>query len=233
VTVRTLVLSAPGVNCDPETAEAIRLAGGSPEIVHLNLLLDGKRRLDDYGLLVLAGGFSYGDHLGAGAVLAATLRYRLLDDLLRFIESGRPVLGICNGFQVLARLGLLGRVSLVPNIDHRFICRWVPLRVEASPCLFLRGLDDLDLPIAHGEGRVIAAPEEIIHVPLRYRRNPNGSDADIAGVCNASGTVLGLMPHPERYVSRYQHPRWQRGEGHHPAGLTLFRNAVRYVEGQP
>lgn len=239
MTVRAMVLAAPGVNCDRETIEAARLAGAETELVHLNQLLDGDRQLDDFGLLVLAGGFSYGDHLGAGSVLATTLRYRLLDDLQRFIDGGRPILGICNGFQVLARLGLLGDVSLVPNVSGHFICRWVPLRVEPSPCIFLRGLHLLDLPIAHAQGRVVIDATQSgpiagcaggkVLMPLRYEQNPNGSVADIAGVCNDRGTVLGLMPHPERYVTQFQHPLRQRRGATEPAGLTLFRNAVTYI----
>lgn len=232
MTVRAMVLAAPGVNCDRETIEAARAAGADAELVHLNQLLDDDRRLDDFGMLLLAGGFSYGDHLGAGAVLATTLRYRLSEELQRFVDDGRPLLGICNGFQVLARLGLLGEVSLVPNISDRFICRWVPLRVQPSPSVFLRGLDRLDLPIAHAQGRLVIDDNGAgtALAPLRYEQNPNGSVAGIAGVCNARGNILGLMPHPERYVTSYQHPRWQRGEGREAAGLTIFRNAVRYVE---
>jgi phosphoribosylformylglycinamidine synthase len=231
--VRAMVLAAPGVNCDPETVEAAHMAGAEAELVHLNQLFKGERRLRHFGMLIFPGGFSYGDHLGAGSLLATTLRHRLFDDLQRFIDDGRPVLGICNGFQALARLGLLGTVSLIPNVSQRFVCRWVPLRVEASPCLFLRGLDRLELPVAHGQGRVVIDEgngRDSVPAPLRYEENPNGSTADIAGVSNERGNVFGLMPHPERYVMPYQHPRWQRQEGAPVAGLALFRNAVRYVK---
>lgn len=233
MTVRAMVLAAPGVNCDRETVEALRLVGANAELVHLNQLLAGDRLLADFGMLVLAGGFSYGDQLGAGALLSTTLRYRLLDDIQRFDDDGRPILGICNGFQVLARLGLVGAVSLVPNITERFICRWVSLHVQPSPCPFLRGLERIELPIAHGQGRVIVGENRSAGplAPLRYIENPNGSVADIAGVCNERGNVLGLMPHPERYVTRYQHPLWQSRETGEPAGLTLFRNAVDCARG--
>lgn len=225
-----MILTAPGINCDREAAEACRLAGAEVEPVHLNQLLAGERHLRDAGLLVLPGGFSYGDHLGAGAMLAAVFRHRLLDDLIAFIAAGRPVLGICNGFQVLCRLGLLGEVALTSNRGGRFECRWVPVRVEPSPCLFLRDLEEMDLPIAHGEGRVVVAHGALAGVlrraPLRYRENPNGSVADIAGVTNEAGNVFGLMPHPERYLTPYHHPSRHPGS---PAGLRFFQNAVRYI----
>lgn len=255
--VRAMVLVAPGINCDRETMEACRLAGAAVEAVHLNDLLDGRRSLLDYGFLILAGGFSYGDHLGAGAMLAAIVRHRFLDDLLRFIDDGRPVLGICNGFQVLSRLGLLGDVALVPNESGRFECRWVPVEVHDSPCIFLRGFASagrpagfqrqpvgssscLDLPVAHGEGRVViptqalqamlspAGPFQTL-APLRYRENPNGSVAGIAGVCNLAGNVFGLMPHPERYLTPLHHPDWRRRTDLPPAGLEMFRAAVNYA----
>jgi len=238
---RAMILAAAGVNCDRETAEACRLAGADAELVHLNDLVSGERRMADFGMLILPGGFSYGDHLGAGAMLATALRHHFLEDLLRFIDDGRPVLGICNGFQVLARLGLLGDIALVPNASGRFECRWVRLRVEPSPCLFLHGLEEcagpfMELPIAHGQGRLVASgdalPSLLPLAPLRYEDNPNGSVAGIAGVCSSAGNVFGLMPHPERYLTPYHNPDWPRTAGRPalpPLGLVLFRNAARYV----
>jgi phosphoribosylformylglycinamidine synthase len=160
----------------------------------------------------------------------------LLEDLLRFVEDGRPVLGICNGFQILARLGLLGEVGLAANEGGRFQCRWVSLRVDGGRSIFLRGLEMFDLSIANGQGRVVIAPtaaEDVLgRAPLRYRENPNGSAQDIAGVCNPMGNVFGLMPHPERFVERHHHPRWTAGWGveSEPAGLAIFRNAIQYVQ---
>jgi phosphoribosylformylglycinamidine synthase len=207
--------------------------GAEAEPVHLNQLIAGERRILDYGFLIVPGGFSYGDHLGAGAMLATVLRHRLMDDLVRFVDDGRPVLGICNGFQVLARLGLLGPVTLVANEAGRFECRWMSLQVRESPCIFLRGLEQLDLPIAHGQGRLVVEdsclPDILPLAPLRYDENPNGSIAGIAGVCNAAGNVFGLMPHPERYLRRQHHPSWNRVDELPPAGGRLFANAVHYV----
>jgi phosphoribosylformylglycinamidine synthase len=228
-----MVLAAAGVNCDRETVEACRLAGrphgASVELVHLNRLLSGELSLRDSGMLIIPGGFSYGDHLGAGAMLASVLRHHLMEDLDAFVRDGRPVLGVCNGFQVLARLGLLGSVSLAGNDSGRFDCRWVELEVRPSPCPFFAGLDRLELPIAHGEGCVVAGdgalPELLTRSPLRYVRNPNGSVAGVAAVCNASGNVLGMMPHPERFVTPYHHPTRQSRLA--PAGLVIFRNAIR------
>jgi phosphoribosylformylglycinamidine synthase len=226
-----LVLTAAGVNCDRETVHACRLAGAEPELLHLNVLLAGQRRLDEFGMLILPGGFSYGDHLGAGAMLATVLRHRLLPDIERFIADGRPVLGICNGFQVLARLGLLGPVALAPNEGGAFECRWVRLSVEPTSCVFLRDIESLDLPVAHGQGRLVTPdgmlPTVLSHAPIHYVDNPNGSVANIAGVCNQAGTVLGLMPHPERAVEAWQYP--SRFAGVHPAGLRMFANAVDHV----
>ena len=251
---RVLILHAPGTNRDREAAMACALAGGQPEIVHLNQLLSGERNLLDYQFLVLPGGFSYGDALGAGTLLALDLRQRLHEPLQRFVESGRPVLGICNGFQALVKAGLLpgwvvradGRpATLTANRSAHFECRWVHLRPEpAGACIFTRGLRDLlYVPVAHGEGNfVVRDPATLseLHArgqvaltyvdaegkPASYPDNPNGSAGNVAGICNAAGNVFGLMPHPEDHILPYQHPRWTRGEAGGLA-LGLFVNGVR------
>ncbi|MDQ1300213.1 MAG: Phosphoribosylformylglycinamidine synthase [Chloroflexota bacterium] len=279
-----LILHATGTNRDREAAWACELAGGAPEIVHVNQLFAGARRLADYRMLVLPGGFSYGDDLGAGKLWAVALRYRLGDDLTAFIASGRPALGICNGFQVLVKAGLLpggrnqesgitnheSRISeqgvddcltpdpwlltpaftLTRNDSARFECRWVYLAPQPdSPCVFTRGLTEpIYCPIAHGEGKFVARDAETLAalagdsraglVALRYTGpdgaaagypwNPNGSQGDIAGICNPQGTVLGLMPHPENHLIAGQHPRYHRGE-RGMTGLPLFRNGVKYA----
>jgi phosphoribosylformylglycinamidine synthase len=254
-----LILHANGTNRDREAALACELAGAQAEIVHVNQLFAGERRLRDYHMLVVPGGFSYGDDLGAGTLWALDLRQRLGDDVARFVASGRPVLGICNGFQALVKAGLLpgadwrpGRersVTLAPNAQAHFECRWVYLKPNRhSPCLFTAGLEDLIYcPVAHGEGRFTLADRATLgdlqdrdQIALTYRLadgspaagaypdNPNGSLADIAGVCNPAGNVLGLMPHPEDHLFAYQHPRRTRGEAGH-SGLNLFAQGVAYA----
>jgi phosphoribosylformylglycinamidine synthase len=227
-----MVLTAPGINCDRETLQACRVAGADAELVHVNQLESGARRVDDFALLLIPGGFSYGDHLGAGSLLATVLRHHYMDNIAAFVDSGRPLIGICNGFQVLARLGLLGPVALAGNVHGRFECRWVELEEAPSPCPFLTGLDGARLPIAHGEGRVVVWEEHLKEVaalaPLRYRENPNGSTEAIAAVCSPGGNVLGLMPHPERSITNEQRPNWTE-RAMDEAGRLFFENVVRYA----
>jgi phosphoribosylformylglycinamidine synthase subunit PurQ / glutaminase len=230
---RVLVLRTAGINCDEETAYAFRLAGAAPERVHVRAFLDGARRLDEFGALAIPGGFSYGDDLGAGTVLGNQLRTKLADAVADFVSRGKPVIGICNGFQVLVRLGILpgigtGKtVALIENESGRFEDRWVRMRVETGKCPFLEKGAIVEMPIAHKEGRFVVKDEGVLRgleeggqVAFRYLEpagdaraagfpaNPNGSVAAIAGVINPSGNVLGLMPHPERHVRGLHHPAW-------------------------
>jgi phosphoribosylformylglycinamidine synthase len=238
------VLRAPGTNCDRETALALEMAGAEARTLHLDALIGGSADLDDFAMLVLPGGFSFGDHLGAGALWAHRLE-ALAAPLDRFVATGRPVLGICNGFQALLRLGLLAGGSLAPNASGHFECRWTWLEKPAnarSP--LLDGIDRIALPVANGEGRFVAqdaatlaalrAQGQIALVyrdaagtPGGYPANPNGSQGDVAALTNVAGNVLGLMPHPERNVSAQQAPAGRPGG----AGLTLFANAVRMARG--
>lgn len=258
-TPRVLVLRSPGTNCDDETAEAFRLAGAAPERVHVNRLVECPSLLDAYQALCLPGGFSYGDDISAGRVLGNQLRLRLADALRVFRDAGKLVLGVCNGFQVLIKTGLLdleddrGPLATLTWNDHgRYEARWVHLAATAGECVFLRGIDRLELPIAHAEGKVAVRDDEALatlaagrmvlryvdpegKAPRGFPGNPNGSAADAAGLCDATGRVLGLMPHPERFLFATQHPQWTRkrarggfdphGDGD---GLRLFRNAVGY-----
>jgi len=252
---KILILHASGINRDHEAAWACELAGGTPEIIHINQLRGSQpsHRLVDYQMLVVAGGFSYGDALGAGSRLALDLNLDLHAELAAFVERGRPILGICNGFQALVKANLLpdpqtgrggGRTTtLTGNSGGRFECRWVTLVANgSSPCIFTQTLTEpIYCPVAHGEGRFISRdklPEA--QIALRYAAadgapaggqyplNPNGSDDDIAGITNAGGTILGLMPHPEDHIAPWQHPRWSRGESGR-LGQPLFEAGIRYA----
>lgn len=239
-----LVLRAPGTNCDRETALALELAGARVGSIHLERLLAGEVVLDDVAMLVLPGGFSFGDHLGAGTLWAHRLE-KLGEPLHRFVESGRPVLGICNGFQALLRLGLLEGGALGLNALGRFECRWVWMQrpaVARSP--LLEGIERIAMPVAHGEGRFVAsgpasleALQERGQVALVYRDeagregaypvNPNGSDGAVAALTNRVGNVLGMMPHPERNVAPGMAPAGRESG----SGLAIFANAVRMARG--
>jgi len=249
--VHVLVLRAPGTNCDEETVYAFERAGAAAVRVHVARVRENPAIVDQYQILALPGGFTYGDDLGAGKILGNEIRFHLAEALGRHLARGRLVLGICNGFQALVRAGLLpggegsGRATLAFNDSGRFEARWVHLEVVSDRTPFFKKGARLFLPCAHGEGKFVAedlgAIERSGQVVLRYvdregRRgpypvNPNGSDGDVAGICDPTGRVLGLMPHPERHVESYHHPRWTRrprspeGEAD---GLEVFRNAVRY-----
>jgi phosphoribosylformylglycinamidine synthase I len=234
-----LILRTAGTNCDGETAHAFALAGATPNLVHVNRLLERPAILHEHQILALPGGFSYGDDIAAGRILANQLMHRLRDQLHAFVAAGKPVIGICNGFQVLVKTDLLpgplgGRTgqtaTLAHNASGRFTDRWIETR----------GLAPMELPIAHGEGRFVPADDAVRralhdagHVALVYDNatNPNGSVDDIAGVCDATGLVFGLMPHPERYVDPTQHYAWT-SQSPRPAvgaGLKVFENAVRHA----
>ncbi len=252
--VRTLILRAPGTNCDAETAFAFQQAGAEVTSVHVNQLIRREQRLSDYRIMVIPGGFTYGDDIAAGKVLANELRLKLGEDIQKFIEDGGLILGICNGFQVLVKAGILPKLSnngspsltLATNDSGKFECRWVYLRVNrASPCVFTRGIESMYLPVAHGEGKVVGMPEVLprLNVVLYYTdergnreagypHNPNGSVGDIASICDSSGHIFGLMPHPERHIRGTQHPQWTRQEAkEYGDGFQIFQNAVRWARG--
>ena len=249
---RVLIAHASGTNRDHDVAWAIEAAGGDPEIIHINSMSDGDSRILDHQMLVLPGGFSYGDDLGAGKLWAVALRHRFGEELQRFIDLGRPVLGICNGFQALVKAGLLPalggpnrqQATLTHNLSGRFECRWVNLDPNPrSASVWIDGLDSpIFCPVAHGEGRFVA-PEETLEqieagnlVALRYQvedeanrypANPNGSANNIAGITNPGGNILGLMPHPENHIVPTQHPLRHEAETS-GSGLQLFKNGVEY-----
>jgi phosphoribosylformylglycinamidine synthase len=262
--VQVLILTGLGLNCEAETAVAFDRAGATTRQIHLLDLLGDTagRRLTDFRILVFLGGFAFGDHLGAGFVFANKIRWHLYDQLLRFIDDGGLALGICNGFQTMVRLGMLPgldgdyrtpRATLAPNDRLGYRDAWVRLAFHApSPCVWTRGLSTMELPARHGEGKFLAESPELLQrmeaghqVVARYvgadglpteewPANPNGSPRGVAGVCDPSGRLFGLMPHPDAYLYPFHHPRWRRQArgGALPAegkGMRIFRNGVDTV----
>ncbi|OWK43233.1 phosphoribosylformylglycinamidine synthase I [Fimbriiglobus ruber] len=250
-----LILRAPGTNCDGETAFAFERAGAVVERIHINQLRESPKRLRQFQILVFPGGFSYGDDVGAGKILAAELRHFLADAVREFRDAEKLILGVCNGFQAMLKAGLLippdedgPLATLAHNTHARFEDRWVHLAVAPNKCPFLKGISRMYVPVAHGEGNFICRKEWILkglgqsgQIVLRYTtadgsaggfpHNPNGSQDDVAGICDATGRVLGLMPHPERHVLPTQHPRWTReGLKLEGDGMQLFRNAVTFFD---
>lgn len=254
---KALVLHAAGTNRDPDACVALELAGAAPEIVHVNALHSRERRLSDYAMLIIPGGFSYADALGAGRLFALDLASYFADEVARFVAAGKPVIGICNGFQVLVKAGILpgtvpgsqGAATLTRNENGRFECRWTTMAAPPSNCVWTRGLPGLlSCPIAHGEGRFLVEPASTIEglraagqvallyadadgSPARgaYPANPNGSAADIAGICNQAGNVLGLMPHPENNVVFRARDGLVR-QASTQACLALWQNGVAYAK---
>jgi len=252
---RVIVLRAAGSNCDMETHYAFEYAGARAEMIHINRLLRGEVPLADYQILAIPGGFTYGDDISAGKILANELRYKLAEQLTAFHQAGKLIIGICNGFQVLVKAGLLPaldfaagqQVTLVHNDSGKFEDRWVYLRVLESPCVFTTPMpEQLYFPVAHAEGKFAVSHPEVLErleanrqIVFRYctadggaaayPANPNGSVRDIAGICDPTGRILGLMPHPERHIDPTNHPRWMR-EGAAPEGdgAAIFHNAVAY-----
>jgi phosphoribosylformylglycinamidine synthase I len=250
--VRTLILRAPGTNCDQETAFAFEMAGAETSIIHVNRLINRFEKLADFQIAVLPGGFSYGDDIAAGKVMANELKVKLGDDIRKFIEKGGLILGICNGFQVLIRAGFLpeplngdsSHVTLSNNDSGKFECRWVYMKTnKKSNCVFTRGMDFFTLPVANGEGKLVADAVTLskLNVALVYTdamgksspgypANPNGSMNDIAGIADSSGRIFGLMPHPERHIRGTQNPQWTRtGAKSEGDGFLFFKNAVDWA----
>ncbi|MCK5844560.1 MAG: phosphoribosylformylglycinamidine synthase I [Victivallales bacterium] len=260
-TVETLIITGVGLNCECETAKAFEISGSRVSLLHLNDLMDDGAKLAEFDILAFIGGFSFGDHLGAGSVFANKIKHGLRRELESFVADGKLVIGICNGFQTLTRLGLLPaldgeyfmqQVALSLNDSTHFRDDWVRLKAEPeSPCVFTKGLECMRLPVRHGEGKFVANDDVLARieakrlVALRYcgetgstdcgfPENPNGSINNIAGICDITGRVFGMMPHPEAFLSPYNAPDWQekkmRGElPDEGEGVAFFRNAVEYV----
>jgi len=251
--VKTLILRAPGTNCDVESAFAFERAGAQVDLIHVDELIRRQRPLSNYQIMVIPGGFTYGDDVSAGKILANELRLKLGDEIQKFVDDGRLILGMCNGLQVLVKAGMLPKsraensqsLTLAGNDSDRFECRWVYLRAnKTSPCIFTRGINLMYLPVAHGEGKVVIEPGalEEINVALYYAdeagdiragypHNPNGSMNNIAGICDATGRIFALMPHPERFIRWTQHPRWTREPRRdYGDGFRVFLNAVEWAK---
>lgn len=268
--VRVLILRAPGTNCEGETAFAFEQAGARADTVHLNRLLENPQLAGQYQILCIPGGFSYGDDISAGRIFGTQMRQHLGDTLRQFKDAGKLILGICNGFQILIKSGVLlpdraaePIATLTLNESGKFEDRWVHLRVAGPKCVFLQGIERMYLPVAHAEGKFVARDEATIkrldeagQLVLRYAAAdsarpmvaamhaqspvpspeplvpypecPNGAQLCVAGMCDESGRVFGLMPHPERHIDPTQHPRWTRERHERGDGLALFENAVRF-----
>ena len=259
---KALVITGFGLNCERETAAAFELVGLTAEQVHLNDLIAGARKLDEFQILAFIGGFSFGDHLGSGTVFANRVKFRLRDQLQQFVDDGKLIIGICNGFQTLTRLGMLPAldgdyfrqtVALAHNDCGTFRDDWCRLAADPeSPCVFTKGIKTVRLPLRHGEGKFVAEPEILAEIRKRhlaavhnidasgapattFPENPNGSLDAIAGICDVTGRVFGLMPHPEAHLSPFNAPDWvaAKQEGRLPAegdGVAFFRNAAAYIE---
>lgn len=253
---RVCVLKTDGINCDEEIMHAFRTAGGRPKLVHVNELRGKEENLRNYRILALPGGFSYGDDVASGKILAIELTSYLADQINDFAQGRKGlVLGVCNGFQVLVRTGLLPfgkmgemQATLTNNDSGHFECRWVNLKVEEkNTCLFTEGMKGVvSYQVAHGEGKFYTNSEIMQKIEdqnlvvfrycnvsgnptQQYPENPNGSLNAIAGICDSSGRILGLMPHPERFVTKTQHPNWRRMLDLEPQGLPLFQKMVSYA----
>jgi len=254
---KTIVLRAAGSNCDYETAFAFKQVGSDVDLVHVNRVVSSQVRLDDFQILAIPGGFTYGDDIAAGKILANEFKYKLRHHLQKFHSDGKLIIGICNGFQVLVKAGLLPEVNLdsrqqatlTDNDSGKFEDRWVYLSVEDSPCVFTKNMPDkVYYPVAHAEGKFVAKDADILsalkdkhQIAFRYVDpdgndadypwNPNGSEYGIAGICDPTGRVLGMMPHPERHFDPTHHPRWTReGLKEEGDGVAIFRNAVEYCK---
>ncbi len=252
---KTLILRSPGTNCDEETAFAFQQAGAITDSIHINELLFHSKRLLDYQILCIPGGFSYGDDVSAGRVLGIQLQHNLAEILGDFHANGNLILGICNGFQVLVKAGLLfpsdldePSASLTWNSSGRYIDTWVHLDIDDELCVFLADMEQFELPIAHAEGKFITRIQTVLdemagnhQLAMQYCKpdgpngdvtfpyNPNGSERNVAGVCDPTGRIFGLMPHPERNIDPTHHPNWTRhATPEEGAGMAIFRNAVNY-----
>lgn len=255
---RVLILRTAGTNCDKETAFAFSYVGAAVELVHINQLKRREKELDNFQILVFPGGFTYGDDIAAGKILANELKFKLRPSLLKFIKKGKIILGICNGFQILVKAGLLPKgnafrqtFTLSINDSGKFEDRWVYLKkskAHDSKCIWTKDIPSIIyLPVAHAEGKFIPKDKASLNRLKKNRQivfqysdpegnlatypyNPNGSVDSIAGICDTTGRIFGLMPHPERHIHFTQHPRWMRNQGKkYGDGVMIFKNGTDYI----
>ncbi len=253
---KVIVLRTAGTNCDKETVFAFQKSGADVELVHINSLLRKENNLESFQILALPGGFSYGDDVAAGKILANELRFKLGQDIKKFISQGKLIIGICNGFQILVKAGILPgndnfsqEASLTLNDSAKFEDRWIYLKRPKDKCVWTKNFPEIIyLPVAHGEGKFVVKDNSVLkkiqqnnQVVFKYcdekgksagyPANPNGSIDDIAGICDNTGRILGLMPHPERHFLKEQHPRWIRdGKSKFGDGAAIFQNGIEYVK---
>lgn len=263
---KCLVLSGFGINCEVETSTALKLAGAKHvEITHISDIISGAKRIKDYKFIVFPGGFLDGDDLGSAKVqvnrfrhsVITSIRRKLSEELINFVEKDNLALGICNGFQFMVKLGLLPatgnqtlkqEATLTFNDSNRFEDRWVWLKVnQKSPCIFTKGLEKLYLPVRHGEGKFLTSKTIFYDIKklelhalqyadknnnptMEYPLNPNGSMFSVAGITDKTGRLFGLMPHPEAFLFKTNHPKWTRENIHEPDGLKIFKNAINYLK---
>lgn len=255
--VKVIIIRTAGTNCDKETAFAFEKAGADAELVHINELTRKEKSLDNYHIMAIPGGFTYGDDIASGKILANELKFKIEGRLQQFIRDGKLIIGICNGFQVLVKAGILPNLAgdfetiestLTLNDSDKFEDRWVYLKGLGNKCVWTKGVDDIiELPIAHGEGKFIPKNRNILkrikdeglavfeYVDRNGKRAPypycpNGSVENIAGICDPTGRIFGLMPHPERHINPYQHPNWTRNKKRTDGdGFVIFKNGVNYA----
>ncbi|MBI4712633.1 MAG: phosphoribosylformylglycinamidine synthase I [Planctomycetes bacterium] len=266
--VKVFIIRAAGTNCELETAAAFQKAGAQTDIFHINQWMNNKQLIHQYQIFAIPGGFSYGDDIGSGVVLANEMRANLMDEINRFVQDGKLIIGICNGFQVLVKAGLLPGINpgvtsdatLTNNDSAKYDDRWVHLKKYSNKCVFTSHLSRISaglsadlphetiyLPVAHGEGKFITKDKAILNTlvandqvvfrysdskgnpTMRYPENPNGSPDGIAGICDPTGRIFGLMPHPERFQDVTNHPHWTGGQVREADGMFIFQNAVDYV----
>lgn len=256
--VKVIVIRTAGTNCDKETAWAFKKAGAETDLVHINELTRKEKSLDSYQIMAIPGGFTYGDDIASGKILANELKFKIDSEIERFVRNGKLIIGICNGFQVLVKAGLLPNLAgnfetiestLTLNDSDKFEDRWIRLKKVGNRCIWTKGMDSMiELPVAHGEGKFIPLNKLILkqikdkgliafeYVDKAGKRAgypscPNGSVENIAGICDTTGRIFGLMPHPERHISPYQHPNWTRNKKRSDGdGFAIFKNGVSYAE---